>query len=320
MTETAQAQIKEISPDLITRNPDNPRLVFRPEEIDTLLLSIKRYGILVPLAVYQEGRKYVLIDGERRWRCALKLNLRQVPALVQSKPSLLDNLLLMFNIHALREQWDYFTIANKLPKVIELFEQKNGNEPNEAELSEITGLTRGQIRRCRLLLELPAKYKQLLLTELELPKHKQKLSEDLFIEMERALKTVAKRVPSVVPNANAARDVLIKKYRDGIIHNVVDFRMLSKMATAIATIGIDERKAIAALNRVLTPSNHIGIAQEFEQHFEMHYGEKRFEAQIESLLEYLKDFDYEDESDPQIAAIVKKLRKLRQAINKVIGG
>src|SRR6266576_4613392 len=137
----AQAYLKDISPDKIKRNPENPRLFFRSEELDTLMASIRRYGIQVPISVYADGNHYVLIDGERRWRCARKLNIRHIPALVQPRPSPLQNLLLMFNIHALREQWDYLTIASKLPNVISLFRSENGKEPNEQELSEITGLT-----------------------------------------------------------------------------------------------------------------------------------------------------------------------------------
>ncbi|MGA3069757.1 MAG: ParB/RepB/Spo0J family partition protein, partial [Terracidiphilus sp.] len=117
--------LKELSPDQIFQNPANPRMFFRPEEMDTLLASIKRYGIQVPISVYQDGDRFVLIDGERRWRCARKLNLRQIPALVQDRPSPLENLLLMFNIHALREQWDYLTIAKSLPDVISLFNSEN---------------------------------------------------------------------------------------------------------------------------------------------------------------------------------------------------
>jgi ParB/RepB/Spo0J family partition protein len=315
-----EAKVREISPDEIKRNEDNPRLVFRAEELETLLLSIKRYGIQVPLTVFQEGRKYVLIDGERRWRCALKLNLKKVPVLVQPRPSPLDNLLLMFNIHALREQWDYLTIANKLPKVIDLYEEKHGRQPNEIELSEITGLARGQIRRCRLLLDLPKRYRDQLLDELELPKHRQRLSEDLFIEMERALKAVSRRLPDVLPDLNKARDALIKKYKSGTIGNVVDFRMLSKMATAVRTLGFDERKARESILRVLAPNNQVGIASEFTQHFEIHFGERRLEAQIDSLLEYIEDFSFEDPSEPRAKALIGRLRKLRKAIDDAIGG
>ena len=95
--------------------------------MDTLIASIRRFGIQVPIAVYKERNHYVLIDGERRWRAAQKLNLLKIPALVQPKPTPLRNLLLMFNIHALREQWDYLTIAKKLPSVIALFEEEHGS-------------------------------------------------------------------------------------------------------------------------------------------------------------------------------------------------
>src|ERR1700730_11601540 len=91
-----QPYVKDISPDKIRRNPDNPRLFFRAEEMDTLMASIRRYGIQVPITVYEDDDQYVLIDGERRWRCATKLNLRRIPALVQPKPTPFQNLLLMF--------------------------------------------------------------------------------------------------------------------------------------------------------------------------------------------------------------------------------
>ena len=131
-------KLAQISPQKIRRNPDNPRLIFRQEEMESLLVSINTHGIQVPLTVFREGDSFCLIDGERRWRCALNLNLNTVPALVQEKPTELENLLLMYNIHALREQWDYFTIATKLTRVKELFFEEYGHEPNEAELSEET--------------------------------------------------------------------------------------------------------------------------------------------------------------------------------------
>ena len=105
---TREGVLKHIAPDQIERNPENPRLFFRPDEMNTLQASIAQWGIRVPLSVYESRKgRYVLIDGERRWISAKKLNLSSVPALVYEKPTVLENLLLMYNIHALREQWDY---------------------------------------------------------------------------------------------------------------------------------------------------------------------------------------------------------------------
>ena len=252
------SELRELSPDSISRNPENPRLFFRDEELDQLQVSIRKYGIQVPLSVYRNGSgSYTLIDGERRWRCARKLNLARVPAIIQPKPTPLDNILLMFNIHALREQWDYFTIASKLPKVITLHKSVHGKEPNEIELSALTGLSRGQIRRCRYLLDLPEHYKQELTAELQKPKSQQQLSEDLFIEMERALKTVQTYVPGAIKNINSARDALIYKYRENIINNITDFRKLSKMATSVTNLHVDVSNVQRSIKLIVSTSNTI---------------------------------------------------------------
>lgn len=319
MTKQAQPYLKDISPDKVRRNPDNPRLFFRPDEMDTLMASIRRYGIQVPIAVYEDDGSFVLIDGERRWRSALKLNISKIPALIQPKPTPLGNLLLMFNIHALREQWDYLTIANKLPEVISLFREENGKEATEQDLSEITGLTRGQIRRCRYLLDLPAKYRRILKGELALPKHLQKLSEDFFIEMERSLKTVQNRVPSAVPDLDSARDALIKKFRDGTIGNITDFRKLSKIATSINNLGVKEASARAAIAGILDPDRRTGIEEVFAEHFEMRYDERKIVLSLDSIYEYLEVTIQKQGVGALRQDLKGRLLRLKKLIDRILG-
>jgi ParB/RepB/Spo0J family partition protein len=283
------------------------------------MASIRRYGIQVPISVYEDEEGFVLIDGERRWRSARKLNIQRIPALVQPRPTKLANLLLMFNIHALREQWDYLTIANKLPDVISLFSKEHkGKAPTEAELSEITGLTRGQIRRCKFLLDLPPAYKKQLENELSLPKHLQTLSEDFFIEMERALKTVQSRVPAAVSNINAARDALIHKFRHGIITNITDFRKLSKMATSVTNLGVKEAKARTAIADVLNVDKKTGIQEVYAEQFEMRYDERKITLSIDSILEYLK-VSVEGGEELVVGESLKaRLVELRRLIDRVL--
>lgn len=169
--DAAHADLRDIPLDRIDRNPENPRILFRTREMEELLESIQRYGVQVPISVYKEAGRYVLIDGERRWKCSLKLNKKTIPALVQDKPDALTNLLLMFNIHSLREQWDLLTIALKLPRIIRLLTDKNGAAPNERQLADETGLPRAQIRRSKLLIELPDTYREQMLDELKRQNH-----------------------------------------------------------------------------------------------------------------------------------------------------
>ncbi len=280
-------QLKYLTPDQILKNPENPRLFFRTDELETLALSIDRHGIQVPLSVYSDADEYYLIDGERRWRCAKKLNIQKIPAFIQEKPSNLENLLLMYNIHALREQWDYFTIASKLTRVIALFEIERDKTPTETELSLETGLSRSQIRRCNLLIGLPEKYKEQLLEELERPKNQQKLSEDFFIEMEKALKTVLIRFPEFAGDIDKVRDVLVNKYRSGIISNITDFRHLSKIATSIENFDRERDAVIESLGDIFS-DNNTDIEDVYSRDFEFQYDEKSALIEIERLMNYVQ--------------------------------
>lgn len=317
-TKRSTGKSKNLDPRRIERNPENPRLIFRQDEMDNLMFSIDRHGIQVPLTVYEDGDVYRLIDGERRWRCATKLNLRSVPVLVQDKPTELENLLLMYNIHALREQWDYFTIASKLTRVIELYEKENGQKPNETQLSEETGLTRGQIRRCRLLLDLPERFKEMLLLELEQPKLQQKLSEDLFIEMERSLKTVTNRLPDYADQIDDIRDALITKFRDGLIPAVTDFRQLSKIATAVKNIGLQRDDAVESLDAVFDPDTETGIREAYEQTVELGYDEKDAARRLQSLTNFLDRILEEDQLELLDEEFLERARELYERLSQVL--
>jgi len=297
MTISAEdSDLRQIPLSLIDRNPENPRLLFRSGELSQLLESIRLYGVQVPISVYRDGNRYVLIDGERRWRCSVKLNKKEIPALVQQKPKPLVNLLLMFNIHALREQWDLLTIALKLPRVINLLQDEIGQRPNERQLSERTGLSLAVIRRCKLLIDLPQEYKDEILGELQKPKPKQKLSEDFFIEMEKALKTVERAMPGLLDKKDNVRRVLINKYKTGTISNIVQFRKIGKVARA-ERVAADKPRARSVLSRLFQP-NAYTIEDAFNDSVSDAYIERDIKTRIQGLLERLrlvsaKDLDEE---------------------------
>lgn len=319
MTKTpAERTLKNLSPADIRPNPENPRLVFRQEEMEALMLSIDKHGIQVPLAVYKDGKHYVLLDGERRWRCALKLNLRSVPVLIASKPTELENLVLMYNIHALREQWDYYTIASKLQRVIDLYSEEHGSEPTEAVLSELTGLTRGAIRRCQLLIDLPDRFKTMLVSELEKPKSQQRLSEDFFIEMEKSLKTVTRRLKEYEPRIDSIRDTLIQKFRSRTISAVTDFRRLSKIATAIDGLGVAQKTARRALDSVFDSKKQTGIREAYDATVQFEYAEKLIGRHATSLLDFIESVTEEDKKQQLDEELVKTLRQLYERLRRFL--
>lgn len=288
-TSAAEASLENIRVGLIDPNPENPRIHFRQKEMDELMESIALHGVQVPVAVYRAGKRYVLIDGERRWRCAIKLNLATLPAMVQRKPDTLTNLLLMFNIHALREQWDLLTIATKLAKIINMLEAEKKGRPTEIEISRKTGLSRAVIRRCRYLLNLPSEFQDRLQKELKKPKQQQKLTEDFFIEMERALTTVERAMPQVIPDRNQVRRVLVDKFERKVIDNRTHFRQVAKIASA-AKIDASIPKAESALRQLFT-SNDFSVVQAYESTVADAYSEREITTRIDSLIERLNGMD-----------------------------
>jgi ParB family chromosome partitioning protein len=68
--------------DAIEPNPDQPRRVFAPSELESLADSIRQHGVLQPIVVRRAGSRYQLIVGERRWRATQLAGLSTIPAVI----------------------------------------------------------------------------------------------------------------------------------------------------------------------------------------------------------------------------------------------
>ena len=79
----AQAEDSNIPIEDIVPNPNQPRTNFNETELEELADSIKEHGILQPLIVRQQGDKYEIIAGERRYQAAKIAGLTEVPAIVR---------------------------------------------------------------------------------------------------------------------------------------------------------------------------------------------------------------------------------------------
>lgn len=75
--ELRMIRLSRIEPD-----PRQPRKSFDPEALQELTESIKEHGLLEPLDVQVNGDRYILVNGERRWRACKQAGLKEVPAIV----------------------------------------------------------------------------------------------------------------------------------------------------------------------------------------------------------------------------------------------
>ena len=91
---------KMIPIDKIIPNQFQPRVDFDKESLQELANSFKEKGVLEPIIVRKQENKYQIIAGERRWKAAKIIDLKELPAIVKmiSEEDMLI-LSLMENLH-----------------------------------------------------------------------------------------------------------------------------------------------------------------------------------------------------------------------------
>lgn len=216
-----------IDPKKIEPNKYNPRRLFDDEELKLLQESIKDRGVLVPLTVYRKKKgedQFVLLDGDRRLRCVKKLNLKQVPANEIAIPDPETNLILMFNIHNVRKDWEFVPTALAIERLIKILEEKQPKKiVTNAELSRLTSISAGRIGEYRRAL----KYKKYF--ELALMKEpKERIGGDFFSQLDFVMDKLDNypEITKEIPRDKII-DIMIEKKQEGVIVNMIkEFRLL----------------------------------------------------------------------------------------------
>lgn len=116
-----QKAIRQIALTAIRPNPFQPRKTFNAEAIEELAASIDEHGILQPLVLREGEGGYQIVAGERRFRAAQRLELAEVPAIIEAfgDQQMLE-LALIENIQ--REELNAVEEAHAYRQLIEEFE------------------------------------------------------------------------------------------------------------------------------------------------------------------------------------------------------
>ncbi|HOQ76685.1 MAG TPA: ParB/RepB/Spo0J family partition protein [Thermoclostridium sp.] len=85
--ENARDSVLEVKINDVEPNADQPRKVFDQERLQALAESIKEHGVVQPIIVRQDGSRYVIVAGERRWRAAKLAGLKTIPVVVKELSS-----------------------------------------------------------------------------------------------------------------------------------------------------------------------------------------------------------------------------------------
>lgn len=217
--------VKHLRTDQLQPNPYNPRMLFDKMPLKTLEESINRVGVLVPLTVYQRKSdgQFVILDGQRRWICAQKLQMPKVPVNQIAEPDLVQNIVTMFQIHKLREDWELMPTALKLELLM-----KELKEKADRKLADLTGLDIAVVIRCKKLLSYPKAFQDLMLD----PNPEKRVKADFFIELYPFLHD---RVVAGMQgySRTALTKKMLEKYLDpkGGVKAVTDFRKAKQHIT-----------------------------------------------------------------------------------------
>jgi len=248
---------RQFNHDELSPNPRNPRRLFDRAQLEVLRDSIRQNGILVPLTVYQERNgKYYILDGERRWKCAREISTDpkgpkkvKIPANVVDPPSKVANVLFMFNIHNLREQWELMPTALSLQLLM-----KELKEDNEEKLAELTKLSPPNVRRCKTLLSYPAKYHRMMLHS----NPEERIKANFFIELKPVLDlydTMPKRVRGG-KDRNGLIDHFLSLYKARKIPSVIHFRRILEAHDYLSEDGDHYDEFIGCLQTIATSKDY----------------------------------------------------------------
>ena len=305
--------VDQLDPELLAKNPNNPRRFFNEERLDSLKTSIQEVGILVPLIVYRnpkDATRYILMDGERRWRCALDLAFDDVPVNIIGVPTPLDNLLRMFNIHNVRDDWPLISVALSLREVMSL-----SGESGEKRLSELTGLTRATVRRAKRVLTLPEPEIELIRNEAHLDRHLQVHREDLYLEIEAADSVLRSALPELT--SEFTRDEVIRKFaaksERQALNAVTDFRYVGRLAKAIDDDVVD-REAVLRAARELIEDETLSPKTVFEDVAAIGYKQQTVQRKVELLSAELTDLP----DAPLSQALASRLMQLRDLLDRLL--
>ena len=136
-------KLEDIVPD-----KDQPRRKFDEAQLASLAESIKENGVVEPIVVVKEGKKYQIVAGERRWRASKIAGKETIPAIVRTldaqkrlEMSLIENVQ--------REDLNPIEIATVYAKFREQFNLSN------AEIAKRVGKSESAIINTTRLLNLP---------------------------------------------------------------------------------------------------------------------------------------------------------------------
>lgn len=146
---TKHEEVLSLKLEQIRPSPFQPRVDFDEQSMEELTQSIKEKGVIQPVLVRRSGDFYELIAGERRFRAAKLLNLKEIPAIVKNVEDR-DSLEIALIENIQRQSLNPIEEAHAYQFLIDKF------QVTHEKISEVLGKARVSVTNTLRLLKLPA--------------------------------------------------------------------------------------------------------------------------------------------------------------------
>ena len=142
-TETVTLEVEALIP-----NPQQPRKDMNPDRLQELAESIRRYGVIQPIAVRRCSEEpHEIIAGERRWRAAQLAGLERIPVYFLEDPQEMGLLGLIENLQ--REDLSPLEVASGIAAL------QREKDLTQEQIAEALGWSRSGVTNKLRLLQLP---------------------------------------------------------------------------------------------------------------------------------------------------------------------
>src|SRR5436190_12384332 len=143
-----ERRVEKVALDAIDPNPWQPRKEFGEAELEDLIRSIQRHGVIQPILVRRHGERYQIVAGERRWRASQELGTGTIDAIVIGAN---DREMLEWSIveNAQRADLNPMEVAEAFQRLVSEFRM------TQEEVAEKVGQSRSHVANTLRLLELP---------------------------------------------------------------------------------------------------------------------------------------------------------------------
>lgn len=231
-------KVIQIPVSMIIPNPEQPRKIFTNNDLEELTNSILEFGVLQPLLVKKaEGKKFILIAGERRLRAAKLAGLSRVPVIIKDlqKP---EAALIALVENVQREDLNFLEEARAYKKLMDDFNL------TQSEIAKRVSKKQSTISNKIRILSLPEELQQMLMTNKLTERHARallKLSEECerkkvlnrVIENNLNVKQTEKLVEDVIANREKA---IRKKNKINYISYKIYLNTIKKAFNQVKTV------------------------------------------------------------------------------------